>query len=84
MLGREGVLVLDCAKILAPNGGPKVWHTITGEAASTMFKDVSQEQSRNVEKDRERKKGNAAKVNQRRSKQKSNDNSLPPCSHTTV
>ena len=48
-----------------PHWGPKVWQTITGEAASTVFKDVSQERSRNVEKDPERKRGNVAKVNRR-------------------
>ena len=34
-----------------PHWGPKAWQTITGEVASSVFKDVSQGRSRKVEKD---------------------------------
>lgn len=59
-----------------PDWGPKVWEAITGEAASSVFKEVSQLRSKEVDKARERKRGNAAKENRRKSKhKKTNDNS---------
>ena len=59
-----------------PNWGPHVWEQVTGDEPNTVFREVSQNRTKEVNRDRARKSGSGAKESRRKSKQKkSNDNS---------